>query len=147
MLFPNHAYRESLCDWTCAGQRLQCKDGKTYMARDIALRHLYVFGWSVEVDGKVVGNVDEIIHIGKIDEDIDIDIPYEYILKVVGSATTEGASESLEGAKLNSVLQHHVTIGSGGKQMPGIKILIPIVDEFIKNIDVKKRRLLVKVSF
>ena len=31
--------------------------------------------------------------------------------------------------------------------MPGIKILIPIVDEFIKNIDVKKRRLLVKVSF
>ncbi|MCO5586850.1 hypothetical protein L7F22_040795 [Adiantum nelumboides] len=112
------------------------KTPKFYTARDVALGLIDVFGWRVEADGKgEVGKVAEIVHVGRsgVGEDATT-TPYEYLLKVVRPFSSEMES-SLTMAASNAYDQ---------LESREIKILIPIVNEFMQYIDPVKKRLLVK---
>ncbi|KAI5057305.1 hypothetical protein GOP47_0027320 [Adiantum capillus-veneris] len=115
------------------------KNNKSYTARDVALGLIDVFGWSVDADGKgEVGKVAEIVHVGRLGAGEDGTItPYEYLLKVVRPFSIEEESGQRSLAPVAS--NHYDLLGARE-----IKILIPIVNEFMQHIDPVKKRLLVK---
>ncbi|KAH7437044.1 hypothetical protein KP509_05G053700 [Ceratopteris richardii] len=115
------------------------KREKVYTARDIALGVIDVQGWSVDVDGKgEVGKVVDILYIGTQGAvDGGVTAPYEYILKVVRPCFVGERSG-----------RHHYAASASDPYRQfvetEIKILIPIVDEFIQQINFARKRLLVK---
>lgn len=123
------------------GNEVRWKGEKIYTARDIALGLLDVFGWTVGVDGKgQVGTVADIVHIGTTSAEDSSFTPYEYILKVVRpfSSTEKTNEANLFASMDNSTsIRHRFTALE-------IKILIPIVDEFMQKIDYRRRHLQVK---
>lgn len=117
------------------------KGEKIYTARDIALGLIDVFGWSVGVDGKgEVGKVADIVHIGRAGAVDGSDIPYEYLLKVVRPLSNKEKTIEVNSNSSNEdstkTCYQFTSIE--------IKILIPIVDEFMQQIDAKRRHLQVK---
>lgn len=115
------------------GKVTKGKGESIFKSIDIALGGVNVFGWSVEVEGKgEVGKVVEILHIGKAGS-IGEEATYEYVLKV-SQASVVGSSELRSREQdLSNRLEHF-----------GTEILLPIVDEFVKHVDAKQKRLLVK---
>eukprot|EP00250_Pteridium_aquilinum_P007632 c17306_g1_i1 orf=462-1790(-) len=120
------------------GEGGRCKGEKIYTARDVALGLIDVFGWSVKVDGKgEVGKVVDIVHIGREGDGEGTNTPYEYLLKVVRPLSTKEKSSNITLLDDSANTCNQFTVLE-------IKILIPIVDEFMQQIDAKRRHLVVK---
>lgn len=118
-----------------AGNANRYKGEKTFTSIDVALGSIDVFGWSVEVEGEgKVGKVIEILHIGRAGSNIGECSPYEYLLKVFQSPVDAlKTSRELGQASIDKY-----------EELSGTEVLIPIVDEFVRHVDTKRRCLQVQ---
>lgn len=96
-------------------------------AADVASGTVHVINWLVflEQDAQFVGKVKDILEIGRLSESNDEgDVQLCYILKVEegrGHRSSEWSEK--------------------------VELLVPLVDEFVRNIDVERKRILINVCF
>eukprot|EP00249_Psilotum_nudum_P007450 c20565_g1_i3 orf=189-1175(+) len=118
---------------------------KVYTATDLSSGVVDVCGWSVVFEGKGdVGKVTEIVQVKRVGSTFDWDnedSTYEFMLKVTQTSNwVEDRKLGMAGMRRRLV---NVRNGNRDKQLLGTEYLIPIVDAFFREVDARKKRLVI----